>query len=186
MRTWKKIVLTIGLMSEFLLASNSYGPLAKVEFFDLKDSGEWLSFSEEKRYAEVEGTDFIALESASSESRTCVYGFRMEELEPGDNEVAMKFMCFDAGKYSLSVLSQTCEEGESCRITDPAQISVGIGNIREAEETYSGVTPQVSGGPKLPYPVTKKINFTGKVGSGSPVKSDLDKEIDSSMNRIQG
>lgn len=136
MKTWKALALVASLISTQAMASLSYGPSAEDEFLDLKATGEWTSYIAEEMYAMVGESDFVALESARSETRTCVYGFWLGEETPAATySVKTNFLCFDKDAYELHILSEACAAPDICRQPDPTAISVGIGNIRVAEPT---------------------------------------------------
>jgi hypothetical protein len=113
--------------------------LARLEFFHLKRTGEWLNYIENQTYVEVVGTKFIGLQAAFNERRSCLFGFSQAGLgDSGRFEVETRFVCFPTGQYELNLKKEWCELGtKGCEI-DPGGISVGIGNLNVAEPTGLG------------------------------------------------
>lgn len=117
-------------------ALSAHGECARHEFSELKVSGNWQNFIAAGSYAEVEDTGFIALESASDDQRTCLYGFSLNHLDENlDLNAETAFVCFPTGAFALQQLKEFCVDGEPACAIDPAQISIGIGNIEIVEPT---------------------------------------------------
>jgi hypothetical protein len=126
-----------GLGSFQIVEAHPYS--AKREFFQLKRSGEWFNYLENRTYVEVVGTKFIGLQSAFNERRTCLFGLSQAGFEEsGTFQVQTKFVCFNTDRYQLHMKKEWCELGTpGCEI-DPGGISVGIGNLDFAEPTGNG------------------------------------------------
>jgi hypothetical protein len=120
-------------------ARSSAERFAKMEFFHLMRSGEWINYIENGTYVEVEGTQFIGLQAAFNTRRTCLYGFSQAGLgSPGSFQVETRFVCFQTKRYELKLQKEWCEIGsQSCGI-DPGGISVGIGNLNVVEPVGVG------------------------------------------------
>jgi hypothetical protein len=128
--------------------------LARLEFFHLKRTGEWLNYIENQTYVELAGTKFIGLQAAFNERRSCLFGFSQAGLEDsGRFQVETRFVCFHTGQYQLNLKKEWCELGtKGCEI-DPGGISVGIGNLNVAEPTgLGGHVPLPSGNYPSAYP----------------------------------
>lgn len=133
---------------------------ARHEFLALKDSGNWENFIASGSYAEVGDTDFIALESVSDNERTCLFGFNLPEISESEGLNAhTSFVCFQTGDFAIRLLKEHCVAGEQACEIDPAQISIGIGNIEVVEPTLEtlGVKNAASVFGRYPSRVSVKI-----------------------------
>ncbi len=123
---------------------------AKREFFQLKRSAEWINYAASNLYVEIININFIGLETAFNDKRSCLFGFSQAGLEaPGRFQVQTRFICFPKHQYQLNMKKKWCELGsEGCEI-DPGGISVGIGNLDFAEPLP----------PDIELPLPKPGNF---------------------------
>lgn len=121
------LTLSLGMSGE---AEASTGRLARAEFIYLQYMHDFWDFQASQTYVVVEGSNFVGLQKAFSEKRTCLFGFDRIDSEGYDlMAVETEFVCFDSNRYNLIMYKEYCVAGTlGCEI-DPAAISIGIGNL---------------------------------------------------------
>ncbi|RYZ58096.1 MAG: hypothetical protein EOP07_07985 [Proteobacteria bacterium] len=119
--------LSLGISSG---AEASTGRLARAEFIYLQYMADSQDYQAAQTYVVVEGSNFIGLQKAFSETRTCLFGFNRTDSEGYDlMAVETEFVCFNTDRYNLILYKEYCVSGgPGCEI-DPAGISIGIGNL---------------------------------------------------------
>jgi hypothetical protein len=133
-QSWLGLALFLGLTALIsglsTRAEASTGRLARAEFIYLQYMADFQDYQAAQTYVVVEGSNFIGLQTAYSEKRTCLFGFERRDAEGFDLlAVETQFVCFNTERYNLILYKEYCISGElGCEI-DPAGISIGIGNL---------------------------------------------------------
>jgi hypothetical protein len=149
-RSISAFIFSISTLSSFQTAT-AHPYSAQREFFHLKRTAEFFNYLESKAYVEVVGTSFVGLQAAYNDRRTCLFGLNQAGLEgPGTYQVRTQFVCFNTGKFQLTMKKEWCEIGSQGCEVDPGGISVGIGNLN--------ILPSTDLGGDLPVPKPGSFN----------------------------